>query len=183
VRLTANILASVGLFNGAMGTVVGVVYRGDGQKQSLLSCLSGDEHELPIVLLRMDSHDDTFSSPSCVKALSRVVPIAPIACPQRIEVDGRRFIRYQVPIALAHARTALSLAGYSAPHGVVSEVSGAFFGAQYVTLSRTSANQIKLLSPLHISHFNGHSDFRQCVAAEYKRLDSTFDLVTLRRLN
>ncbi len=182
VKLTANILPSVGLFNGAMGTVVGLVYRGEGQKTSLLSCLARDEHELPIVLLRMDAHDNSFPI-SCVKALSRVVPIAPIASRQMIEVNGKRFIRYQVPIALAHARSVLSLAGYSAPHGVVSEVSGAFFGTQYVTLSRTSANQIKLLSPLHISHFNGHSDFRQCVAAEYKRLDSAFAVDTLRRLN
>jgi hypothetical protein len=183
IRLTANIMPRAGLFHGAMGTVVGVVYRGDGQKTSLLSCLTNGEHELPIVLVRMDGYDDRYH-PSCSHTLSRVVPIVPIASPQRIALDGRRFTRYQVPIALAHARTAFALCGYSPPHGIVSDVSGAFFGSQYVALSCIASDrELKLLAPLKMSYFDGHLDYRQFVNAEYNRLITAFDLHTLRRKN
>ncbi len=100
VRLTANLLPSIGLYNGAMGTVMGLVYKGAGQTTSLLqTCHSDDEQELSIVLVRIDGNDNSFPC-SCIRAVSRVVPIVPIASPQKIDVEGRRFIRYQVPIAL-----------------------------------------------------------------------------------
>lgn len=183
VRLTCNILPSAGLFSGAMGTVVGLVYRGGGQNPYILSShLSDGDHELPIVLMRMDGDDDKFPC-SCVHAVSRVVPIQPIASPQKLMVDGKRFTRFQIPIALAHARTAHSLSGYTAPHGIVSDVRGAFFAGQYVALSRTTTKeQLQLMAPLEMSHFTGHPDFRHCVNAEYKRLDSAFAPDSLRRL-
>jgi hypothetical protein len=184
VRLTANLLPSIGLFNGAMGTVMGLVYKGAGQNSSLLhSCHSDEEQELPIVLVRIDGNDDSFPC-SCIRAVSRVVPIVPIASPQRIVVDGRRFIRYQVPIALAHARTAHALSGYTANHGIVGDVGGTFFAGQYVALSRTtSVEQLQLLAPLKQAHFTGHPDFRHSVNAEYSRLSSSFSAKTFGRFH
>jgi hypothetical protein len=183
VRLTANVFASIGLYVGAMGTVVGFVYKGEGQKPSLLkSCLAEADHELPVVLVRMDGDDDSFPC-SCVSSVSRVVPITPLPSPQRIEVDGRRFIRFQVPLALAHARASRALSGYSVPHGIVNDVhDGKFFGGQYVALSRAfSAEKIQLLAPLQPTQFTSHPDFRLAVHAEYCRLNSTFSCDTLTR--
>jgi hypothetical protein len=129
----------------------------------------------------MDGDDDRYH-PSCSHTLSRVVPIVPIASQQMITLNKKRFIRHQVPIALAHARTAFALCGYSPPHGIVSDVSGAFFGSQYVALSQIASDRpLKLLAPLKMSHFDGHLDYRQFVNAEYSRLFTTFDLDTLRR--
>lgn len=184
VRLTANLLPSIGLYNGAMGTVMGLVYKGAGQNTSLLqTCHSDDEQELPIVLVRIDGNDNSFPC-SCIRAVSRVVPIVPIASPQRIDVEGRRFIRYQVPIALAHARTTHALSGYTANHGIVGDVGGAFFAGQYVALSRTtSVEQMQLLAPLKQAHFTGHPDFRHSVDVEYSRLSLLFSAKTLGRLH
>ncbi len=104
VRLTANILPCAGLFHGAVGTVVGVIYRGEGPNHSILSCLASKEHELPMVLVRMDGDDDTFPC-SCMNDVSRVVPIIPVASKQRIVLDnGTGYIRYQIPI-IALSRT------------------------------------------------------------------------------
>ncbi len=114
VRLTANILPCAGLFHGAVGTVVGVIYRGEGPNHSILSCLASKEHELPMILVRMDGDDDTFPC-SCMNDVSRVVPIIPVASKQRIVLDnGTGFIRYQIPIiALSRAPTS---AGNSPGH-------------------------------------------------------------------
>jgi hypothetical protein len=109
VRLAANILPCVGLFTGATGTVVGVIYRGERQNQPLLSCLASQENELPMVLVRMDGDDETFPH-SCMNDVSRVVPIFPVASKQRIVLKGVGFIRYQIPITLyehAHISPAL----------------------------------------------------------------------------
>jgi hypothetical protein len=183
VKLNANLFPSIGLYCGAMGTVVGFVYQGEGQKPSILrSCLAEADHELPVVLVRMDGDDDAFPC-SCVSSVSRVVPITPLPSPNKIEVDGRRFIRFQVPLALAHARASRALSGYSIPHGIVSDVhDGKFFGGQYVALSRaSSAEKIQLLAPLQLTQFTNHPDFRLAVHAEYSRLKSTFSSDTLTR--
>jgi hypothetical protein len=69
-----------------VGSRVKFTAQGEGQKPSLVSsCLVEADHELPIVLVRIDGDDESFPC-SCVSSVSRVVvPITPLPSPQRIQ--------------------------------------------------------------------------------------------------
>ncbi len=80
VRIVSNILTQCGLFNGAMGTVWGFVYKGEGPKTeaqrvpSNFGILEDYQRELPIVLVRMDGTDESFPY-SCDPNVTRLIPL------------------------------------------------------------------------------------------------------------
>ena len=184
VRLTRNLCVQMGLFNGAMGTIYGFVYLGDGPTEenrmpTNFASLEYSERELPIILVRMDGEDDpdhptdttksTFRY-SCSKKVTRLVPISPQPGQGCIKNDYKRL---QYPLLPAHARTAHSLQGYTAHHGVVVHTGSTFFAGDYVAISRAKQlNQVWLLSPVLPPYVTSHPDFRLKIDREYERLSA-----------
>jgi hypothetical protein len=179
VRLTKNICVEMGLFNGAMGTVYSFVYSGEGpasdmRKPTNFSRLEYTERELPIILVRMDGIDN-ISDPSkstfrysCSNSVTRLIPIAPIVGQKAIKTN---YHRVQYPLAVAHARTAQSMQGYTAHHGVVVATGSMFFAGDYVAISRAkSLEQVWLLHPLLSKNVTSHPTFRVSIEVEYARL-------------
>lgn len=186
VRFTVNIAPSIGLYVGAMGTIRGLVYSGDGpatEKDRIPTHFAGFEGERPIVLVRLDGSDDDEMHLSCCDSVTRLVPVVQVAGLSRLTAEGRRFNRYQYPFLPAHGRTGHSISGVTAEQGVVDDTDGGrFFAGQYVALSRArTIDDIHLLAPLQSSHFEGFPDFRQSVNTEYERLNSSYSADNFRR--
>jgi hypothetical protein len=187
VRLTRNISVELGLFNGAMGTVYGFVYKGPGpltpeeRVPKCFSILEDDEREIPIILVRMDGIDDPLDNTkstfpySCSNTVTRLVPITAMVGIGKIKSE---YHRVQVPILPAHARTAHSLQGYTANDGVVVESGSSFFAGDYVAISRAKClAQVILLRPALEAYFKSHNDYRKKVKDEYARLANVFGVV------
>lgn len=187
VRIVTNLLTECGLFNGAMGTVWGFVYEGDGHTgdervPGNFGVLEDWQRELPIVLVRMDGTDESFPY-SCNNDVSRLVPISPIANNSRISYNGKSYTRWQIPILPAHARTGHSVQGFTSYDGIVGDVGSTFFAGEYVSLSRaTCITKVYLLDTLVPEHFLNQPDYRMLVHLEYKRLLSEFDAITFERI-
>jgi hypothetical protein len=102
VRIVSNILTECGLFNGAMGTVWGFVYKGQGPQTEeervpqRFDVLEDYQRELPIVLVRMDGTDEQFPF-SCYNDTTRIVPLIAVCNKSRINGSDktRKFCRYQ----------------------------------------------------------------------------------------
>jgi hypothetical protein len=178
VRLTRNLFVEGGLFNGAMGTVWGFVFRGDGVVPTDISGnrrLYGDmddrEREIPVVLVQMDGDEHSFTY-SCSTSVPRLVPIV---ATQSAELVCGEYVRLQVPLLPAEARTAHSVQGLTAHHGVVIDPGSIFFAGDYTALSRaTSKDKVILLAPFQEVHFTGHAAYRKQVLEEYSRLEQSF---------
>eukprot|EP01034_Spumella_vulgaris_P001514 gene1514-2008_t len=136
-----NLATECGLYNGAMGTVWGLVYEGSGPQSerervpSDFGALEDSQRELPIVLVRIDGEDASFPY-SCSTTVTRLIPIVPIAERTPIVVDGAKYTRYMLPIRPAHARTGHSIQGYTAYNGVVVDNGSMFYAGDYVAMSR-----------------------------------------------
>lgn len=179
VRLIRNLFVEGGLYNGAMGTVWGFMYRGaqpehvPGSYKKRFGEMDDFEREIPIVLVQMDGDDDTY--PSCSVLVPRLIPICEI--PSSLLVNGM-YKRHQLPILPAHARTSHSVQGYTAREGVVVEPGSRFFAGDYIAISRaTEKEKVILLSPLVPEYFNctrSHRDYQILVEQEYIRLRNLF---------
>ena len=176
VRLTRNISVENGLFNGAMGTVYGFVYSGSGPttpQEFMPKCfytLEDSEREIPIVLVQMDGNDESFPY-SCSSSVKRLVPITALVG-AKIKTD---YHRVQLPLLPAHARTAHSVQGYTAPDGVVVDTGSMFFAGDYVAISRaTDIDKVMLLQPATASNFASHPEYREMVRQEYSRLHNKY---------
>ena len=127
VRLIRNISVEDGLYNGAMGTIMGFVYQGKGPETAEqymptnFSDLEDTEREIPIVLVQMDGDDDSF--PSCSATIPRLVPFAGFTG----AAIGNEYHRVQLPFLPAHARTGHSVQGMTAHDGVVVDCGSMFF--------------------------------------------------------
>ena len=187
VALTVDLFPTIGLFYGAMGTVVGYVYRnklkpGDSRAQPTgpLALLEDEERELPIVMVQFDKLNRNFQI-SCTGEMPRLVPILPVADRIMISVGGRRYKRYQIPLRPAHSCPCYTTAGISPSEGIVIAGPKALpgFAAEYVRVSRaTSMDKLLLLQPLRTAHFTGYPDFRVAIHNEYARLDNQFSQET-----
>jgi hypothetical protein len=180
VRIVQNLSTQCGLFNGAMGTVYGFVYEGNGPQTAgervptNFSSLEDEERELPIVLVRIDGDDESFPY-SCSPEVSRLIPIVPIADSQRLSAFNDKYTRYMLPILPAHARTGHSVQGFTAINGVVVDPGSMFFAGDYVALSRAKdIEDIRLLEPVSEKNFTSHCDYRLLVHGEYLRLLNKF---------
>lgn len=180
VRLIRNLFVEGGLYNGAMGTVWGFMYRGPqpvhiaGAAKKRFSEMDDFEREIPIVLVQMDGNDDDY--PSCSPTVPRLIPICEMQ--SHLLVD-RKYKRYQLPILPAHARTSHSVQGYTARDGVVVAPGSRFFAGDYTAISRaTDKEKVLLLSPLIPEYFNctkSHRDYQILVEQEYFRLRNLFN--------
>jgi hypothetical protein len=180
VRLTRNLFVQGGLYNGAMGTVWGFVFRGDGTlpeditgKQRLYGDMEDYQREIPVVLVQMDGDDASFPY-SCSTSVPRLVPITAIQSPGLVCGE---YNRLQLPILPAEARTGHSIQGLTAHHGVVVQPGSTFFAGDYTAISRAKTKDgILLLSPLLEAHFCNakHETYRTLIKAEYERLELAF---------
>ena len=167
VRCLKNKGTQIGIYNGAMGTVVGFCF--EHSKSAVLKPLIKDfgDHvtrEIPIVLVQMDNFKLVFT-PSA----GDIVPFtAEIDEDHPLRTNGKVFYRRQLPFELSYASTVHKYQGLTAKHDVVVEPCRTPFamGLEYVAISRTtSLARLHLVHPLEQKHFAP------------KRFASTFDLI------
>jgi hypothetical protein len=171
VRLIRNLFVEGGLYNGAMGSVWGFVYERDSHELPLrdlrFADMAKEEREIPIVLVQMDGDDETFPY-TCDSDVPRLVPIVPIQSQGRVNGD---YLRMQLPILPAEARTAHSVQGYTAKDGVVVDPGSMFFAGDYTAISRaTCKEKVILLAPLQEKFFTRDTTHRHLVEKGYDRL-------------
>ena len=109
VAVTRNLSTPLGVVNGAIGTIVRFLYPAQtgGQPFSLNDINYTDAAEvavvphplIPVVLVQLDS----YTGPSYLEDVERVVPIYPIK--SYIRLCGSTYIREQLPLRLAKATT------------------------------------------------------------------------------
>jgi hypothetical protein len=181
VACTFNFAPGLGLYQGALGTVVGFGFRDSKPPpagiQSQSDYINGDDgnmRELPIVFVQMDHLGDSKGSLSCDPKRPRVVPF--VALPSRSKLR-RKYHRYQVPLVAAHCRTIHKAQGLTAKHGIVLEPSrGKPFAMslEYVAISRACCiEDVILLEPLRRDHITWHGGQRRSIVREYRRLFTT----------
>ena len=175
VRLIRNLSVENGLYNGAMGTIRGFMYKGNGPQTATdymptnFSTLTEEQREIPIVLVQMDGDDDSIAS--CSTTIPRLVPFGGFA---GTAID-HKYHRVQLPFLPAHARTGHSVQGMTAHDGVVVDCGSSFFAGDYVAISRaTDMDKVILLSPSLPQYWNIHPDYRLMVQKEYERLRAQF---------
>jgi hypothetical protein len=153
VRCVRNKGTQIGIFNGAMGTVVGFCF-----EQSLPQNLTPQVkdfaahvgREIPIVLVQMDS----------LKGISTKDNIIPFAAQTDddypLRTNGKVFYRRQLPLEISFASTIHKYQGLTAQHDVIVQPTrNPFaFGLEYVAISRTtSLDKLHLLQQLEAKHF------------------------------
>jgi hypothetical protein len=183
IRLIDNICVEMGLYNGAMGTIVSFIYNGKGPQTpeermpSNFSKLKIEEREQPIIMVRMDGIDNkdfpndpkksTFPY-SCSDKMTRLIPISAYAGHYKIKA---KYERLMYPFLVAHARTAHSMQGFTAHNGIVVDVGSNFFAGDYVAISRAKfLDQILLLGAVRAKYFVSQPKYRVQIEDEYTRL-------------
>jgi ATP-dependent exoDNAse (exonuclease V) alpha subunit len=170
VRCIKNKGTQIGIFNGAMGTVVGFVF--EGARSSITMPLIKEfqhhgEREIPIVLVQMDE----------MTALDKdIIPFAAEVDEEHpLKANGRVFYRKQLPLELSYSSTIHKYQGLTAKQDVVVYPCRNPFamGLEYVGVSRTtSLDRLHLISPLEEKHFACAKFIKsfQMIKEEYKRL-------------
>jgi hypothetical protein len=186
VRVIRNLFVEGGLYNGAMGTVWGFVYAGQGPQPSPpkhFCDMTEADREIPIVLVQMDGDEASFPH-TCVTGVPRIIPISYVQSQQVVDIQVEKadksvhrykYYRQQLPILPAEARTAHSVQGYTAKDGVVVDPGSMFFAGDYTAISRaTCKEKVLLLAPLQESYFTRAVPYRHLVGKEYERLLAAF---------
>lgn len=175
VRCIRNIATQIGIFNGAVGTVVGFGYYNtpptqDEECPPVCSFHTLVNREIPVVFVRMDKYTGIplLASDPCV------VPFSEIANMTSFKVHGKSYTRWQLPLALASAITTHRAQSLTARDGVVVDPSDGHLFARslaYVSCSRaTELSKILFTGMLTHAHFESHPEERVKIAAEYDRL-------------
>ena len=108
VRVTQNIATQIGIFQGAMGTVIGFGYRGEAPN---LNTPTGDDmsdarhnnREIPTVFVEMDNEAIPCSiRPITPDNKKPVIPFTAMASTEKIK---GKYHRIMLPLAMAHATT------------------------------------------------------------------------------
>jgi len=178
VKVTYNAATQIGLYNGAMGTVhsFGYVDEPPDQGTHQISLNS----EIPVVFVQMDLDTRcTIDSSSVIGKvpIANLIPFCAIASDTKIK---NKYIRWQLPLRPAHARTVHSAQGMTAIHGAIlypNALGAKHFARalEYVMTSRPTTNDdIYLMTPLTIDHFNYYDYQRACIRNEYSRLRKRF---------
>mmetsp|Transcript_21643 Transcript_21643/g.67832 ORF Transcript_21643/g.67832 Transcript_21643/m.67832 type:complete len:183 (+) Transcript_21643:463-1011(+) len=142
VAVDMNMAVKLGLYRGALGTVVGFVFEQEAPSDesriaSIQEVAEDDEdREIPVVLVQMDEH---YKGPSCIEGVPRIVPFR--ATPSSSAIQGK-YTRYELPLVVAHARTIHKAQGLTAKHGLViipETRAPVNLGLYYVAQSRASS--------------------------------------------
>ena len=175
VRLLDNLCVEMGLYNGAMGTVRGFVFQGPEPQNNDIPTkdfykLPDDKREIPIVLVEMDGQINYSVS----KNIKNLIPFYAKAGQCTIK---NKYIRYQLPLLPAFARTTHSVQGVTAHNGVVIDPGTIFFAGDYVAISRaTDINLLIMLKPVTHKNFASHPDFRNKINNFYNNLNTRFNI-------
>ena len=188
VRVDRNLSIPLGIYNGAMGTVVGFIYEGpmpdyiknNENPPRNFSNLRESQRKPPIVLVKLD-YPDHFNPPyTCVNdnKVRNVYPFTLCSC-LCTDTGDQKYTRMQVPLLVAHGRTSHSTQGMTFYCKVIVDPNNRFFAGIYVSISRaTDIENVHLISPLTEHMFNNNNEFRLLVDAEYKRLRILFPQVS-----
>ena len=133
VRVLKNMATALGIYQGALGTIIGFVF--DEHKSRLsdqqmfpsprmnaahrLSLNAIRNRNLPVVLVKMDK---VINDISCVKDIPNVIPFVPIEHTRNLmpdKVTNRAFHRIQYPLVPAQATTLHRAQGQTAQYGIV----------------------------------------------------------------
>jgi ATP-dependent exoDNAse (exonuclease V) alpha subunit len=173
-----NLGTQIGVFNGAIGTVVGFCFEKEREQVSIPLVKDLRHHsnrEIPVILVRMDQ---------VTVCETDILPFAAeIDEEHPLKTNGKIFYRKQLPLELSHASTVHKYQGLTAQHDVVIDPCRNPFamGLEYVALSRTrSLEKLHLIAPVHEKHFASKkfSKSLQMIHDEYKRLSLLAPLVT-----
>ena len=133
VMLTMNIWASVGLCNGANGTVVDIIYQYD--------------HQPPLLPIAVIIEFDNYSGPLFSEDMPHCVPICPVAV--TTVVGGVTHERQQVPLTLAWAITIHKSQGLTLEKAWIDiGKTEAISGITYVALSRVRNLKDCIIEPM-----------------------------------
>ena len=176
VRCTRNLCTMAGLYQGALGTVLGFGfapkespedYTFSSPRNTLNEAAERDVRKAPLVFVQMDNAGD-FES--CFADTPGVVCFS--AMPQERTIDGK-YTRWIHPLLLAHASTYHEAQGLTLPNGVVMKPPqpNAELGLAYVGISRvTELDGLTLLAPINAQHFTTRPEKRDLIQQEYARL-------------
>ena len=130
VRVLKNMATALGIYQGAMGTVVGFVF--DSSKPRLsdqqmfpsrnnnaafrVSLNKTRNQNLPVVLVQMDK---VVNNISCKDELPNVIPFLPIEHLRGLHHEGKTYYRKQYPLVPAQATTFHRAQGQTALYGIV----------------------------------------------------------------
>ena len=138
--------------------------------------------EIPVVFVQMDLRTgcsiDTDNNGGNI-AVNNLIPVCAIASITKIQ---NKYTRWQLPLLPAHARTVHSAQGITATEGaIIYPISMGLKhfarALEYVMTSRpTSADDIYLMEPLTLQHFNDFNHSRACIREEYSRLRTLFPM-------
>jgi hypothetical protein len=183
VAVSKNVATELGLYQGALGTVVGFGYDSNEPKHqfpSLSDFLRSAElntQEIPVVFVQMDVLGDSNKANggtlnlSCMANKPRVVPFT--ATPS-MRCLKHTYYRYQLPLVPAHCRTFHKAQGLTAAYGVVitpSPMVPFAMGLEYVAISRAKTlSGVVLVNRLRHDHFETHGKERHTITAEYRRM-------------
>ena len=159
VILTMNLLASVGLCNGASGTVVDIIYHRDLQPPSL-----------PIAVI---VQFDDYKGPSLIDSKPYCVPICPITATLQLS-DGFHE-RQQLPLKLAWSLTIHKSQGLTLSKAFINiGKSEKIPGISYVAISRVKSLSSCVIEPMTFERLTAlkSSQNLQYRLQEEARLDS-----------
>jgi hypothetical protein len=185
VRVTQNIGTQIGLFNGALGTIIAFgfqnnkVMRKDWMhpKHKIGAYRLGAhtrQLNAPIIFVQMDNISGNMS---CFQNMTNVIPFFMDANEfvPSLQCNGKRYIRKQYALEPCSATTTVKAQGMTAKHGVVFDPGDPMtckFGQAYVSLSRcTELEMVTLLGTLSTEHFNKHRIQLERIKREYRRLE------------
>ena len=141
-------------------------------------CTIAADLQLPIILVQFDGegkgdHPLEAGGHSVSRDIQRLIPIC--ATPERFAIPGTGFVRWQIPLAPAQARTIHSAQGVTALHGAVVDPGGFFFAGDYVAMSRVKKLiDLYLLKPIEAAFFQMNAGARVAINAEYAWLEQRF---------
>ncbi len=161
IRVTRNKAAFLGLYNGALGTVIGFRFFGNVPSCRALPKDYYGSQPHAIILVEMDDVDIT-----CDRTRPRIVSFGRHEDhDRRIKgTDGRSYIRSQFPLECAHASTIHKSQGITLTNkhaAIIVKPDPTFMGGDYVAISRvTDLQHLHLTRPVTAKHFTSHNIMR-----------------------
>jgi hypothetical protein len=134
----------------------------------------GDDpnREIPVVFVKMDEDNGV----SVTREHIAVIPFWVIPSKKKIDHNGTKYVRYQLPLIPAHCQTIHSAQGLTAPNDLVIAPSpGTPFemALEYVAISRvTKLSHLYTLEKFRPIHFSYKNSWRNLIRAEMERLNA-----------